>query len=88
MKTTVYKIILDIALLNHKRPWLKFVIVLGIIAAIASFYILRAESRIYYYRDWDNNLGVADKCWVDSGKLICDRTYGGKISVKEFWYEE
>jgi len=88
MKTSLLKFLLDIAMINHRRPWLKYVIVLGIIAVIAGYVIWKADSRIYYYKDWDDNIGVADKCWVNEHGLICDRKYGGKIQVKEFWYTE
>ena len=41
---------------------------------------------VYYYIDWDNNRGVATECWEnkESG-LFCNRSYKGKIAVKQYW---
>lgn len=43
------------------------------------------KSPVYYYIDWDNQIGVATKCKDNKEGLICERSYRGTVSVKEYW---
>lgn len=39
----------------------------------------------YYYTDLNGNQGVASACWENNSGLVCERAYGGKVAVSEYW---
>lgn len=43
------------------------------------------EGKPAYYIDWENYQGVAKRCWSEGGGLLCEKEYGGVISVKQYW---
>ena len=61
-------------------------IILGmiIVLAVAAAHML-GNNNSYFFIDWDNNKGVAKKCYVEEGSLICEKINGGFINVKQFW---
>lgn len=75
--------------INLKYPHLKWVIlgilIAGVALLISWLIFLRPVSAHYYYIDYEGNRGVADKCWIYDGGLICNREYGGKIQVMQYW---
>ena len=68
------------------RKWLIItVIFLGLCAGIIISIRIKNINYGYYYKDWNNEVGIAAQCWEKNGQLICDRVYGGTISVQSFW---
>lgn len=43
------------------------------------------SAAAYYYIDTRGNQGVASACWENNSGLVCERAYGGKIAVDEYW---
>ena len=62
-----------------------------IIAAIISLIIIIADifltrvTETYYYIDFNGEVGVATECWEGGNGLICNRLYGGKQVVQQYW---
>lgn len=75
----------EIKIANLRYPFLKWIaagLALVLLIAVIKWKI---DNGIYAYIDLDNNKGVAVKCWVGDGNLICDKAYNGKILVKQYW---
>ena len=65
-----------------------------IIAGIVALIILGLGLRLpkpstsaFYYVDFEGQLGVAKNCWENKNGLICERAYGGKQLVQQYWEE-
>lgn len=76
--------------MNKIKPRLKKIIIItslilicAIVAIGIRFYI-NDHSR-YFYIDYQGNKGVATWCGQTETGLVCDRIYGGKIIVTEYW---
>jgi len=83
IKKQFWLILAQIKMMNKK----KILLIAGILVILLIIIIKDTKKPVvYYYIDWDNNRGVATQCWEnkESG-LFCDRGYGGKIAVKQYW---
>lgn len=58
---------------------------IGLGALIVWAIISAYTNSNWFYIDWDNNSGVAKKCWIDNGRLLCEKMYNGIIDVKQYW---
>ncbi len=85
MKLWIINLIIRLKLFwMNKRKWL---IVLGAILGIIIVWAIVAACTTsrFFYIDWDGNSGVADKCWVDNGRLLCEKMYNGVVNVRQYW---
>lgn len=69
-----------------KEKWIyvltiSLVLLFGMLAII----LITAPNGKYYYIDYNEQKGVANKCWENDDGLYCDRIYGGKIKVLQYW---
>lgn len=76
-----------IARLWVKKNWKMILLCVAMITAIMLLIFLgdHDEGKPAYYIDWDNYQGVAKRCWSEDGGLLCEKEYGGVISVKQYW---
>ena len=87
MKTKM-KLILWWINFKHKRCiiWCAAALLIGCVGTL--LLTQETSTAAYYYIDLNGNQGVAKKCWENESGLICDRAYGGKITVREYWKSE
>ena len=58
------------------------------LAAILIIYFNGIKHPRYFYIDMQGDKGVAIECKEDNGSLICNKEYGGKIIVQQYWKGE
>lgn len=69
-----------------KEKWIYVLTVFGILLFVMlAFIFITAPNGKYYYIDYNEQKGVANKCWENDDGLYCDRLYGGKIKVLQYW---
>lgn len=81
MMMTIFKIKMFL-----KEKWIHVLtIFLILLFAILAIILITAPKGKYYYIDYNEQQGVANKCWENDDGLYCDRIYGGKIKVLQYW---
>ena len=76
--------------MNYIKPRLKKIIIticaIVVCAGVGfGIYAYRRAHCRYFYIDYAGNKGVADWCGQTDTGLVCDRTYGGKVVVVQYW---
>ena len=79
--------------MNHIVPNKKKILIGGaifiVLAIVAlSIYTYKSSHSRYFYIDMQGNKGVATNCRMIEEGLVCDRQYGGKIMVQQYWRGE
>ena len=69
--------------MNKKKTLIGAAIVL--LAIIITALVATAVTPRWFYIDWNDHTGVAEKCWTDGGRLLCRKPRGGMVDVKQYW---
>lgn len=85
------KLKLALLYLRFKNNFIKnghiWIVAAALLIGIIGTWLMTRETSVaaYYYIDLNGNQGVASACWENNNGLICERAYGGKVAVNEYW---
>lgn len=85
------KIKLALLYLRFKNNFIKnghiWIVAAALLIGMLVAWLMTRETSAaaYYYIDTRGNQGVASACWENNSGLVCERAYGGKIAVDEYW---
>lgn len=90
MKLFKWQLKLKLFYINYIKPHKKKVILFTILAFVimicgVGIYNHITDSRRFFYIDYEGNRGVSNWCRTIEAGLVCDRTYGGRIMVNQYW---
>ena len=83
MKKKLIKIYLKLWWEKHKFHTLAAMVVIAVFVLVFTF-----PRKEYFYIDYEGNKGVAAECGKSDVGLWCNREFGGKIMVQEYWQED